>query len=132
MRTSLFSITCLRKPAKLPGPALPVSIAAGLAAEVLGVDAERGAAPVDVGVEIDQPRRHDRAGEVADLSAGVGGEIGRDPGDLAAGERDVGHGIELLRGIDDTRPSQDEVIGHRDSLLACRRHATRWQRAARL
>src|SRR5262245_21302256 len=27
MRTSLRSITCLRKPAKLPGPALPVSIA---------------------------------------------------------------------------------------------------------
>ena len=25
MRASLFSITCLRKPAKLPGPALPVS-----------------------------------------------------------------------------------------------------------
>jgi hypothetical protein len=25
MRTSLFSITCLRKPEKLPGPALPVS-----------------------------------------------------------------------------------------------------------
>src|SRR5712691_2838154 len=27
MRTSLRSITCLRKPKKLPGPALPVSIA---------------------------------------------------------------------------------------------------------
>ena len=27
MRTWLGSITCLRKPAKLPGPALPVSIA---------------------------------------------------------------------------------------------------------
>ena len=27
MRTSLGSITCLRKPAKLPGPALPVSTA---------------------------------------------------------------------------------------------------------
>ena len=27
MRTAERSITCLRKPAKLPGPALPVSIA---------------------------------------------------------------------------------------------------------
>jgi hypothetical protein len=26
MRTALGSITCLRKPAKLPGPALPVSM----------------------------------------------------------------------------------------------------------
>ena len=58
MRTWLGSITCLRKPAKLPGPALPASTAVVTprgAAELLRVDAERGAAPVDVGVQVDQP-----------------------------------------------------------------------------
>lgn len=34
---------------------------AGAAAEFLGIDAERGAAPIDMGVQIDQPRRHDVA-----------------------------------------------------------------------
>jgi hypothetical protein len=31
------------------------------AAKFLGVDAERGAAPIDVGVQVDQPRRDDEA-----------------------------------------------------------------------
>jgi hypothetical protein len=76
-------------------------------------------------VEIDQPGRHDGAGKIADLGAGVGGKVGRYARDFAAGERDVGHGIELLRGINDTRSSQNEIIGHRDSLLATRAAAGR-------
>ena len=55
----------------------------------------------------------------------VGVERVADHGHLARGESDIGHGIELLRGIDDTRLSQNEVISHRDGLLAIRPHAAR-------
>ena len=62
---------------------------AGGAAELLGVDAERGAAPVDVGVQVDQARRDDLARDVADVGLGVAFELGADLGDLAAGEGHV-------------------------------------------
>ena len=42
---------------------------AARSAELLGVDAERGAAPVDMGVQVDEARRHDVAGDVAHISA---------------------------------------------------------------
>ena len=83
----------------------------GAAAEILGVDAERRAAPIDVGVQIDQPRSDDCAGHVAVVRS-LGVQVGADAGDLAVCEGYVGHGIELLRGIDQARPSQDEVVGH--------------------
>ena len=74
MRTCERSITCLRKPMKLPGPAEPVSTAvvtpAG-AAEFLGIDAERGAAPIDMGVKVDEPGRDDQAGDIAHLRGGI-------------------------------------------------------------
>ena len=63
---------------------------AGGAAEFLGVDAERGAAPIDMGMQIDQPRRDDIAGDIADIRAGVGLQSLPDRGHLAAGEGDVG------------------------------------------
>ena len=59
---------------KLPGPADPVSTAVVtplVAAEVLGIDAERGAAPIDMGVEVDQPRSDDQAGDIAHRRGGI-------------------------------------------------------------
>jgi hypothetical protein len=69
------------------------------AAELLRVDAERGAAPVDVGVQVDQAGRDDKARDVANVGGAV--EIGADAGNLARGEGDVRYGIEPLGGIDD-------------------------------
>ncbi|GMO90059.1 hypothetical protein BwSH17_77590 [Bradyrhizobium ottawaense] len=86
---------------------------AGEAAELLGIDAERGAAPIDMGVEIDQPRRHDELRDVAHLGARVGLEGAADRRHLAAGKGDIGHGIELLGGVDHPPPAQDQVERHR-------------------
>ena len=85
---------------------------AGGAAELLRVDAERGAAPVDVGVQVDEAGRDDEAGHVADVGAGAAFEAWADAGDLAAGKGDVGDGIELLRGVDHPAAAQDEIVGH--------------------
>ena len=95
---------------------------AGGAAELLRVDAERGAAPVDVGVQVDQAGRDDRSRHVAHHSPGAALQLGADLGDLAAREGHVAHGIELLRGIDHASSPQDEIVGHgspRCSLEAC-------------
>ncbi|MGY4354189.1 hypothetical protein ACVW0J_000682 [Bradyrhizobium sp. i1.7.7] len=85
---------------------------AGEAAEFLGIDAERGAAPIDMGVQIDQPRRHDVTRDVAHIGARIGLEPGPDGGDLAAGKGDVRHGIELLGRVDHTAAAQDQVERH--------------------
>src|SRR5262249_20164086 len=72
------------------------------------VDAERGAAPVDVGMQIDQPWADKKAGDVADLAGPI--EPLADRGDLAAGEGDVALGIDALAGIDQMPAAQDEVM----------------------
>src|SRR6516164_9553119 len=101
MRTWLGSITCLRKPAKLPGPALPVSMAVVTPdrRQIFGVDAERRAAPIDVRVQIDQPRGHDRAGHVAHVGRCIGLQGRTDARDLAVRECYIGNRVELLRWI---------------------------------
>ena len=68
MRVWLTSITCLRKPAKLPGPADPTSsqvVVPQRLAKRVGVDADGRAAPIDVRVEVDVAGHHDTAGDVA-------------------------------------------------------------------
>src|SRR5262249_8915010 len=80
------------------------------AAEILRVDAERGAAPVHVGMQIDQSRGDDVAGYVADIGFGIGAQSRADARHLAVRERDVGHGVELLRRIDHAAAAQDEVV----------------------
>ena len=57
------------------------------AAELVGIDAERGAAPVDVGVQVDQAGRDDIAGDVAHFRGAL--QILAEAGDLAVGEGDV-------------------------------------------
>jgi len=108
----------LRNPAKLPGPA----------AEILGVDAERGPAPIDVGVEIDQPRRDDAAGNVAHVGFGIRAQSRPNANDLTARKCNIGHGIELLRGIDHAAAAQDEVVAHR--ILRARHLSSAINRAA--
>ena len=64
------------------------------AAELLRIDAERGAAPVDVGVQVDQARRDDAPRHVADVGGGAGLELRADARDLARREGHVRNGIE--------------------------------------
>ena len=90
------------------------------AAKIFGVDAERGAAPVDVGVQVDEARGDDKAGYIADVGFGIGAQRGPDARHLAPGEGDVGHRVELLRRIDHAAAAQDEIIGHRRILRARR------------
>ena len=85
---------------------------AGGAAELLRVDAERGAAPVDMRVQVDEARRDDLARDVAHVGLGIALEIGRDLGDLAAREGHVHHPVDALRGVDHAAAAQDEVVGH--------------------
>ncbi len=67
------------------------------ARQKLGLDAERRAAPVDVGMQVDQAGRDDLAGNVAHI---LGRKTIADRRDLAAGEGNVGDLVEGLRGID--------------------------------
>ena len=83
---------------------------AGAAAEVLRVDAERGAAPIHMGVQVDQAGRHDVALHVAHFRRV--GQVVPHLGDLAAGERHVGDAVDVLRRVDDPPALQDEVECH--------------------
>mgnify|MGYP003341008229 CR=1 FL=1 len=67
------------------------------ARQQLGLDAKRGAAPVHVGMQVDQARHDDFARYRADV---LTLEVVADGGDLAAGKRDVGDLVEALRGVD--------------------------------
>jgi hypothetical protein len=82
---------------------------AALPCELVGVDPERGAAPIDVGVEVDQAGRDDLAGDVADV--GSRPAVPADARDLAAGKSDIDDRIEILGWIDDAAVAQDEIVG---------------------
>jgi hypothetical protein len=66
------------------------------AAKLLGIDAERGAAPIDMGVQIDEARRDDMAGHLAHIRARIRPQLASDRSYLATGKGDVGYGIESL------------------------------------
>ena len=90
---------------------------AGGAAELLGVDAERGAAPIDVGVQIDQARRDDVTRHVAHVGSRIDLELVSDLGHLAGGEGDIRHGVELLGGVNHPAAAQDQIERHSNLLI---------------
>src|SRR5215470_4480563 len=112
MRTSLFSITCLRNPTKFPGPALPVSMAV--------VTPERrqkssASMPSEVPPQYTWVWRSMRPGvtiarELAYVGAGVGLQSLPDAGHFAVRERDIRHRVEVLRRIDHATVAQNKVI----------------------
>ena len=57
------------------------------------IDAERSAAPVNVRMKIDQPRRDDESLDVLD---GIAAEVGADLRDAAVAETDIRDGVEPL------------------------------------
>jgi len=63
-------------------------------------------------MQIDQSRGDDVAGYVADVGFGVGAQSRPDARHLAVREGDVGHRVELLRGIDHAAAAQDEIVAH--------------------
>src|ERR1700722_11249537 len=81
------------------------------AREVLGVDAERRASPIDVRVEVDETGRDNEARYVADLVT-FGFEALAYFRHLSAGEGDVGDAVEILRGVDDATVAEDEIESH--------------------
>src|SRR5262249_6092921 len=66
------------------------------AAEIFGIDAERGPAPVDVGAQINQPRSDDEAGYVTDVGFAIWPQSAAHWRHLAGCEGNVDHLIELL------------------------------------
>ena len=72
-------------------------------------------AGIDMGVQIDQAWRHDLAAAIAyaaPLQAVANG------GNLAIGEGDIGHTVDILGGIDNATAFQDQVMHLGFSLLA--------------
>src|ERR1700689_992382 len=65
------------------------------AREVFGVDAERGASPIDVRVQVDEARGDNETRHVAHLSAVVYKALAYFR-HLSAGEGDVGDAVEIL------------------------------------
>ena len=85
---------------------------AGRAAKLLGIDAERGAAPIDVGVQIDQAGADDVTRHIPHLGCRIGLQFASDRCHLAGGEADILHGVELLRGINHPAAAQDQIERH--------------------
>src|SRR5258708_21696481 len=97
MRTSLGSITCLRKPAKLPGPALPVSTAVVTPEVRQNSSASmpiEGAAPINVRMQIDKARGDDVTRYVAHVASRVEFELVPHHDHLAGARGDIRHGPE--------------------------------------
>ena len=85
---------------------------AGGAAELLGIDAKRGAAPIDMGVQIDKAGGDDVTRHVAHVGSGVDLERGSDRDHLAVGEGYVHHGVELLGRVDHPTAAQHQIESH--------------------
>ena len=76
----------------------------------IGLDAPVGRAPVDVGVQIDQPGRHDPARGVDHLARGGAVEIRRDLDDAAVPDRDVERALQPRPWVDDLTTHDQGVV----------------------
>src|SRR5262245_28256665 len=65
-----------------------------------------------MGMQINQSRRNDGAGYLANVAITIGFQIRPDARHLPSRERNVGHSIELLRRIEHMAVLGDEVVGH--------------------
>ena len=64
-----------------------------------------------MGVQIDQARRDDAAGDIPHIGA-AGIEPVADRGDLASGKGDIGHPVDLLGRVDDAAVAKHEFKRH--------------------
>ena len=78
------------------------------------IDAERRAAPVDMRMKIDQPRRDDQSGHVLD---GIAAKLRADLRDAAVAETDIRDRVDPLRRIDHPPAPQHQIKRHLARLL---------------
>jgi hypothetical protein len=76
-----------------------------------GVDTERGAAPINMCVQVDEAGHDKLAGGIDDFRAGAR-QVAADLGDLAVREGDVGDLVAPVRRIDDA-PAGEDQSSHR-------------------
>src|SRR5215510_13368796 len=84
----------------------------GPPAEIFRIDAKRGAAPVDMGVQVDEARGHVCTSDVAHRGARSAFEVRAKRGDLACGEGHIHSAIEILRGVDDVPALEKQIVSH--------------------
>ena len=60
-----------------------------------------GAEQVDVGVDVENPRRDDQPGDIHDLLRLRGGDFGRHAGDLARRDADIHRPVDAVGRVDD-------------------------------
>jgi hypothetical protein len=73
-----------------------------------GIDAERGAAPIDMCMQVDQSRRDDQTARIDDRGA-FAWQVLPDGGDLAIGKGDVSAPVASVRRLDVPACHQDEA-----------------------
>ena len=101
-----------RKVARSSASGVDAGCHAASPAEIFGVDSKRCAAPVDVRMQVDQPRSDDEAANIAHVSAGICRKVCADPGDATAGKGNVTDTVEILRRIDDSPTFEDQLKSH--------------------
>jgi hypothetical protein len=72
------------------------------------IDAERGPAPIDVRVEIDQAGHDEKPAGIDDFGPAVR-EIRPDPGHFSDAESNIGRLVAAARRIDDAATSEDQL-----------------------
>src|SRR5580704_5652412 len=135
MRSGDSSITWRRNPWKVPGAAsVDERRCAALSRHLDRFDTERGPAPVDMRVKIDQPRHDEQPAHIDNLGA-AGGEVAPDFGYLSVAEGDVGRLVAPARRVDDAAASENQIRHMHASGKIWRWHKTRiravregWQR----
>ena len=81
-------------------PRIDKSRGSALPREIGRIDPQRGAAPIYVRVEVDQPGHDQKPTCIDDLGPSAG-KIGADRFDPTVGETDIGRLVASARGIDD-------------------------------
>ena len=89
-------------------PRIDKSRGSALPRDLGRIDPERGAAPIYVCVQVDQPGHDQKPTRIDDLRPSVG-QIGADRFDPAIGKSDIGRLVEPARGIDDATAPQDQI-----------------------
>ena len=72
------------------------------------IDADRGTAPIDVGMKVDQPGRNEKTADVAGVARRVIDALA-DRDDFPFGKSNVASGVDPLRRIDEVTAAQNEI-----------------------
>ena len=84
-----------------------------LSGKTVGVDAKRGAAPVDVAVQVDQAGRDDAVSRIDDLRCVFGIDRGFGRGDTAIGDGNIALPVKTRGRVDDAAALYQQIKLHR-------------------